>query len=118
MGRTINPTMVPTLNQPVVDPTGKSNMRELFKKGKTRDFINKVAGTLGVRTSGAGYNVETTVPKKLASGGVEIQKYANGYTSIAAAVKAAKMLREFSKTSGLIGGLRKVGSILAKNKVS
>jgi TP901 family phage tail tape measure protein len=70
MGRTINPTMVPTLNQPVVDPTGKSNMRELFKKGKTRDFINKIAGALGVRTSGAGYNVETTIPKKFAMGGV------------------------------------------------
>jgi len=69
MGRTINPTMVPTLNQPVVDPTGKSNMRELFKKGKTRDFINRVAGALGVRTSGAGYNIETTVPRKMNSGG-------------------------------------------------
>jgi len=69
MGRTFNPTMVPTLNQPVVDPTGKSNMRELFKKGKTRDFINKVAGVLGVRTSGAGYNIETTIPKKMNSGG-------------------------------------------------
>ncbi len=69
MGRTINPTMVPTLNQPVVDPAGKSNMRELFKKGKTKDFINKVAGALGVRTSGAGYNVETTIPKKLNAGG-------------------------------------------------
>jgi TP901 family phage tail tape measure protein len=69
MGRTINPTMVPTLNQPVVDPTGKSNMRELFKKGRTRDFINKIAGVLGVRTSGAGYNIETTVPRKMNSGG-------------------------------------------------
>jgi hypothetical protein len=69
MGRTINPTMVPTLNQPVVDPTGKSNMRELFKKGKTRDFINKIAGTLGVRTSGAGYNIETTIPRKMNMGG-------------------------------------------------
>ena len=69
MGRTINPTMVPTLNQPVVDPTGKSNMRELFKKGKTRDFINRIAGALGVRTSGAGYNIETTVPKKFNMGG-------------------------------------------------
>ena len=78
MGRTINPTMVPTLNQPVVDPTGKSNMRELFKKGKTRDFINKIAGTLGVRTSGAGYNVETTMPKKFADGVVGVQKYARG----------------------------------------
>ena len=69
MGRTINPTMVPTLNQPVVDATGKSNMRELFKKGKTRDFINKIAGVLGVRTSGAGYNIETTIPKRFAAGG-------------------------------------------------
>jgi len=72
MGRTINPTMVPTLNQPVVDPTGKSNMRELFKKGKTRDFINRIAGVLGVRTSGAGYNIETTVPKKFATGGTVV----------------------------------------------
>jgi TP901 family phage tail tape measure protein len=69
MGRTINPTMVPTLNQPVVDATGKSNMRELFKKGKTRDFINRVAGALGVRTSGAGYNIETTVPRRMNAGG-------------------------------------------------
>ena len=69
MGRTINPTMVPTLNQPVVDPTGKSNMRELFKKGKTRDFINRISGALGVRTSGAGYNIETTIPRKMNMGG-------------------------------------------------
>jgi len=69
MGRTINPTMVPTLNQPVVDAAGKSNMRELFKKGRTRDFVNRIAGVLGVRTSGAGYNIETTIPKKFAMGG-------------------------------------------------
>jgi len=70
MGRTINPTVVPTLNQPVVDATGKSNMRELFKKGKTRDFINKISGVLGVRTSGAGYNIETTIPKKFNQGNI------------------------------------------------
>jgi hypothetical protein len=110
MGRTINPTIVPTLNQPVVDATGKSNMRELFKKGGTRDFINKVAGALGVRTSGAGYNIETTKPRKLATGTVGVQRYANGYTSIAAAMKAARMLRAFSKQGGMIGGLRKVNS--------
>ncbi|NDE40303.1 MAG: hypothetical protein EB013_07120, partial [Actinobacteria bacterium] len=69
MGRTINPTMVPTLNQPVVDATGKSNMRELFKKSKTRDLIDKVARSLGVRTSGAGYNIETTRPRKMNTGG-------------------------------------------------
>jgi TP901 family phage tail tape measure protein len=74
LGRTINPTMIPTLNQPVVDPTGKSNMRELFKKGGTRDFINKVAGALGVRTSGAGYNIETTKPRRMATGGMVYRK--------------------------------------------
>ena len=72
MGRTINPTMVPTLNQPVVDPTGKSNMRELFKKSKTRDLIDKISRSLGVRTSGAGYNIETTKPKKFAAGGTVV----------------------------------------------
>jgi hypothetical protein len=74
LGRTINPTMIPTLNQPVVDPTGKSNMRELFKKGSTRNFINKVAGALGVRTSGAGYNIETTKPRRMATGGMVYRK--------------------------------------------
>jgi hypothetical protein len=44
-------------------------MRELFKKGRTRDFINKVAGALGVRTSGAGYIIETTMPRRMNSGG-------------------------------------------------
>ena len=68
MGKTINLTQVPTLDQPVVDPTGKSNMRELFKKSKTRDFVDKIARALGVRTSGAGYNIETTKPKKFNSG--------------------------------------------------
>jgi TP901 family phage tail tape measure protein len=70
MGRTLNPTMIPTLNQPVVSATGKSNMRELFKKSKTKDFIDKIARQLGVRTSGAGYNIETTIPKRFAKGGV------------------------------------------------
>jgi TP901 family phage tail tape measure protein len=69
VGRTINPTVVPTLDQPVVDAAGKSNMRELFKKGKTRDFINRVARSLGVRTSGAGYSIETTRPKRMNRGG-------------------------------------------------
>ena len=72
MGRTLNPTMVPTLDQPVVDATGKSNMRELFKKGKTRNFINSIANILGVRTSGAGYNIHTTIPRKYATGGTVV----------------------------------------------
>jgi TP901 family phage tail tape measure protein len=69
MGRTINLTQVPTLDQPVVNAAGKSNMRELFKKSKTKDFIDAVARSLGVRTSGAGYNIETTKPKKFNIGG-------------------------------------------------
>ena len=67
-GRTINLTNVPTLNQPVMTSTGKSNMRELFKS-RTKGFFDNVARSLGVRTSGAGYNIQTTKPRKLNMGG-------------------------------------------------
>ena len=69
MGRTVNLTNVPTLNQPVVDKTGKSNMREMFKKAGNKSFFTKLGSLLGVRTSGAGYNTETTIPKRLNKGG-------------------------------------------------
>jgi TP901 family phage tail tape measure protein len=65
MGRTVNLTTVPLTSQPVVDPTtGKSNMKEMFHKGPTKTLVDKIARALGgVRTSGAGYNIETTKPK-------------------------------------------------------
>jgi hypothetical protein len=65
MGRTANLTTVPLTTQPVVDPvTGKANMKELFHKGSTRTIIDRIARALGgVRTSGAGYNIETTKPR-------------------------------------------------------
>jgi TP901 family phage tail tape measure protein len=69
MGRTVNLTNVPTLNQPVVDKTGKSNMREMFKKAGNKSFFTKLGSLLGVRTSGAGYNTETTIPRRLNKGG-------------------------------------------------
>ena len=69
MGRTIDTSKVPLLNQPIVDPrSGKSNMKELFKPGRTRNLINKIAGALGVKTYGARYSIETTIPKKFNSG--------------------------------------------------
>ncbi len=67
-GRSINLMNVPTLNQPVQNATGKSNMRELFKQ-RTGGVFNRLASALGVRTSGAGYNVQTTIPKRFNSGG-------------------------------------------------
>ena len=63
MGRTINLTTVPLTSQPTVDPiTGKSNMKEMFHKGTTKNLVDKVARALGVRTSGGGYSTETTKP--------------------------------------------------------
>ena len=64
-GRSVNLTTVPLTSQPVVDPvTGKSNMKEMFHKGSTKTLVDKIARALGgVRTSGAGYNIETTKPK-------------------------------------------------------
>jgi len=70
MGRTANLTMVPLTSQPVVDPTtGKSNMKEMFHKGETKTLVDRIARALGgVRTSGAGYNIQTT--RKLNKGGI------------------------------------------------
>jgi TP901 family phage tail tape measure protein len=68
-GRSINVGMVPLTNQPAVSPTGKSNMKEMFHKSANANLINKIAGVLGVRTSGGGYSTETTMPKRFAEGG-------------------------------------------------
>ena len=71
MGRTAALGMVPLTSQPVVDPvTGKSNMKEMFHKGPTKEVVDRIARALGgVRTSGAGYNIETTKPR-FAEGGI------------------------------------------------
>jgi TP901 family phage tail tape measure protein len=69
-GRLIDVGRVPLTNQPVVNPaTKKSNMKEMFHKTANRTLINRIAGILGVRTSGGGYSVETTIPKRLNAGG-------------------------------------------------
>mgnify|MGYP000039876550 CR=1 FL=1 len=67
-GRSVNLMNVPTLNQPVQSPAGKSNMRELFKS-RQGGIFDRLASALGVRTSGAGYNIQTTRPKRLNRGG-------------------------------------------------
>lgn len=70
MGRTVNLTTVPLTGQPAVTPTGKSNMKELFHKGPTANLVDKIAAALGgVKTSGAGYSIQTTKPKGLNAGG-------------------------------------------------
>jgi TP901 family phage tail tape measure protein len=68
-GRNINLTGVPLLNQAVVGPDGKSNFKELSRPGRTRGLLSTIAGRLGVKTYGAGYSMETTIPKKMAYGG-------------------------------------------------
>jgi TP901 family phage tail tape measure protein len=70
MGRNINLTTVPLTGQPVVGPNGKSNMKEMFHKGNVKTIVDKIAAALGgVRTSGAGYSIQTTKPQKLNTGG-------------------------------------------------
>jgi TP901 family phage tail tape measure protein len=82
MGRTIDVTRVPLLDQPVVNPvSGKSNMKELMKPGRTRTLINNIARVLGVKTYGAPYSIETTMPKRLNTGG-DIEKYGAGNTIV------------------------------------
>ena len=69
LGRTANLTTVPLINQPIVSSTGKSNIKELFKKGRgSKTIIDKIASALGVKTWGGGYATETTIPKRLNQG--------------------------------------------------
>jgi TP901 family phage tail tape measure protein len=73
MGRTANLTMVPLTGEAVVDKTGKSNLRALFKEGRaSKKMLDIIARATGVKTWGGGYSIETTVPKKFAQGGTVV----------------------------------------------
>jgi TP901 family phage tail tape measure protein len=68
-GRAINLTQLPLVNQPAFDPiTGKANMKELTRP-RNRTLLNKIAESLGVKTFGAPYSIETTRPKRFNMGG-------------------------------------------------
>jgi TP901 family phage tail tape measure protein len=70
LGRTANLTQVPLINQPIVSPKGKANMKEIFRSGRPGSgIIDRIARVLGVKTYGAGYSTETTTPKMMATGG-------------------------------------------------
>ena len=107
-GRSIGLTTVPLLNQPVVNNSGKSNMKELLRPGRTRSLLNKIAGGLGVKTFGAGYSTETTIPKRFATGivGAGLARLLPKFTNIRHAGAAAKALREMSAGSAKFSGWR------------
>lgn len=70
LGRTANLTAIPLTNQAVVDASGKSNFKELFRKDRAAtNVLSKIASALGVKTWGGSYSTETTIPKKLNLGG-------------------------------------------------
>ena len=72
LGRTANLTQVPLLDQPIVSPkSGKANIKELFRKGRPgANIIDRIGRVLGVKTYGAGYSTETTIPKMNRGGSV------------------------------------------------
>ena len=105
-GRSIGLTTVPLLNQPVVNNAGKSNMKELLRPGRTRSLLNKIAGGLGVKTFGAGYSTETTIPKRFATGVVGLGKFLPKFTNLKHALAASKSLREMSASSAKFSGWR------------
>ena len=68
-GRSIDLTRVPLIDQPVVDASGKSNMRALFRKGRMRDIMQALGRATRTRTMGAPYSIETTNLPKFNTGG-------------------------------------------------
>jgi TP901 family phage tail tape measure protein len=112
MGRVANLGIVPLTSQPVVDPmTGKSNMKEMFHKGTTKDMVDRIARALGgVRTSGAGYNIQTTKPKFAAGGIVPGTGNTDTYHTTAEpgafVINKASTERNMPTISKLLGGTR------------
>jgi TP901 family phage tail tape measure protein len=81
-GRVANLNVVPLTGQPVADPvTGKSNMKEMFHKSNTSKLVDKIARSLGVRTSGGGYSIETTKPRRFARGG-DVEEFGPNKTTV------------------------------------
>lgn len=73
-GRTIDVTKVPLVNQPLLDPRGKPNLRAMFRKGKAGkpgniDIVNTLAEATGTKTFGGPYSIETTRPIRRNMGG-------------------------------------------------
>ena len=78
--RNISLTTVPLTTQPVVSAAGKSNMKELFHKTETSKLVDGIARSLGVRTSGAGYSIQTTKPRFNTGG--RIEKFGSNKTQV------------------------------------
>lgn len=123
-GRTIDLTKAPLINQSVVNTAGKSNLRGMFRKGIFSKVMSAVGRATRTRTYGAPYSIEVTKPAQFRNGvtAVGIQKFANGFTSVKAALGAARYLRAFAARSRMIGGLRspnlRVGSTSGPSTIS
>ena len=60
--RNIGLYTVPGTTQPVSDASGRTNMREMTKKQGGRSLIQAISRAFGVKTSGAAYSWQTTMP--------------------------------------------------------
>lgn len=111
-GRSIGLTTVPLLNQPVVNKDGKTNMKELTRPGRTRDLLNSIARNLGVKTFGAGYSTETTMPKRMSNGGpVYLSMGSDGRKQPSATRQVNRLLEE--RTNGHPGSPRGTDTVPA-----
>ncbi len=68
-GRTIDLTKAPLIDQPVVDPMGKPNLRGMFRHGNMRDVMEALGRATRTRTFGGPYSIETTRPQGFNLGG-------------------------------------------------
>jgi TP901 family phage tail tape measure protein len=64
-GRTIDLTKAPLIDQPVVDASGKPNIRGMFRQGIFRDVMMATGRATRTRTYGGPYSIETTTPSGL-----------------------------------------------------
>ena len=68
-GLPFDPRKAPLIDQPATDPSGKYNLRDMFKRGSSRGVLEEFGRLRGIRTYGAPYSIEVTKLPKFNKGG-------------------------------------------------
>jgi len=68
-GLPFDPRKAPLIDQPATDPSGKYNLRDMFKRGSSRGVLEEFGRLRGIRTYGAPYSIEVTRLPKFNDGG-------------------------------------------------
>jgi len=77
-GLPFDPTKAPLIDQPATDPSGKYNLRDMFKRSASRGVLEEFGRLRGIKTFGAPYSIEVTKLPKFNKGGDSSEAWVPG----------------------------------------